>query len=248
MLKVDSLFKSFGALLATDNLSFQVKKGEIHAIIGPNGARKTTLIGQLTGEIESDSGSILFDGNNISGVPVHLRSAHGLARSFQITNIFHDLTTWDNVALAVQAHAGHSFHFWKNASKERELRQPALEFLGIVGLEKRAGFIAGLLSHGEHRQLEIAMALATNPKMLLLDEPMAGMGPKESLAMVDILIKLKHKLTILLIEHDMDVVFTLADRITVLVNGRGIATDTPDAIRKNPEVIAAYLGEESYHA
>jgi len=206
------------------------------------------LFGQLTGEIESDSGSILFDGNNISGVPVHLRSAHGLARSFQITNIFHDLTTWDNVALAVQAHAGHSFHFWKNASKERELRQPALEFLGIVGLEKRAGFIAGLLSHGEHRQLEIAMALATNPKMLLLDEPMAGMGPKESLAMVDILIKLKHKLTILLIEHDMDVVFTLADRITVLVNGRGIATDTPDAIRKNPEVIAAYLGEESYHA
>ena len=248
MLKVDSLFKSFGALLASDNLSFQVKKGDIHAIIGPNGAGKTTLIGQLTGEIESDSGSILFDGKNISGVPVHLRSAHGLARSFQITNIFHDLTTWDNVALAVQAHAGHSFHFWKNASKERELRQPALEFLGIVGLEKRAGFIAGLLSHGEHRQLEIAMALATNPKMLLLDEPMAGMGPKESLAMVDILIKLKHKLTILLIEHDMDVVFTLADRITVLVNGRGIATDTPDAIRKNPEVIAAYLGEESYHA
>ena len=248
MLKVDSLFKSFGALLATDNLSFKVKKGDIHAIIGPNGAGKTTLIGQLTGEIESDSGRILFDGNNISGVPVHLRSAHGLARSFQITNIFHDLTTWDNVALAVQAHAGHSFHFWKNASKERELRQPALEFLGIVGLEKRAGFIAGLLSHGEHRQLEIAMALATNPKMLLLDEPMAGMGPKESLAMVDILIKLKHKLTILLIEHDMDVVFTLADRITVLVNGRGIATDTPDAIRKNSEVIAAYLGEESYHA
>ena len=248
MLKVDSLFKSFGALLATDNLSFQVKKGDIHAIIGPNGAGKTTLIGQLTGEIESDSGSILFDGKKILGVPVHLRSAHGLARSFQITNIFHDLTTWDNVALAVQAHAGHSFHFWKNASKERELRQPALEFLGIVGLEKRAGFIAGLLSHGEHRQLEIAMALATNPKMLLLDEPMAGMGPKESLAMVDILIKLKHKLTILLIEHDMDVVFTLADRITVLVNGRGIATDTPDAIRKNPEVIAAYLGEESYHA
>ena len=178
MLKVDSLFKSFGALLATDNLSFQVKKGDIHAIIGPNGAGKTTLIGQLTGEIESDSGRILFDGNNISGVPVHLRSAHGLARSFQITNIFHDLTTWDNVALAVQAHAGHSFHFWKNASKDRELRQPALEFLGIVGLEKRAGFIAGLLSHGEHRQLEIAMALATNPKMLLLDEPMAGMGLK----------------------------------------------------------------------
>ena len=248
MLKVDSLFKSFGALLATDNLSFQVKKGDIHAIIGPNGAGKTTLIGQLTGEIESDSGSILFDGNNFSGVPVHLRSAHGLARSFQITNIFHDMTTWDNVALAVQAHAGHSFHFWKNASQEQELRRPAIEFLAMVGLENRAEIVAGQLSHGEHRQLEIAMALATNPKMLLLDEPMAGMGPKESLAIVKILQKLKRKLTILLIEHDMDIVFTLADRITVLVNGRGIATDIPDAIKKNQKVIAAYLGEESYHA
>jgi len=219
MLKVDSLFKSFGALLATDNLSFQVKEGDIHAIIGPNGAGKTTLIGQLTGEIESDSGSILFDGNNISGVPIHLRSAHGLARSFQITNIFHDMTTWDNVALAVQAHAGHSFHFWKNASQEQVLRGPAIEFLAMVGLENRAEIVAGQLSHGEHRQLEIAMALATNPKMLLLDEPMAGMGPKESQAIVRILQKLKRKLTILLIEHDMDVVFALADRITVLVYG-----------------------------
>jgi len=244
MLKVDSLFKSYGALLATDNLSFQVKKGDIHAIIGPNGAGKTTLIGQLTGEIESDSGSILFDGNNISGVPVHLRSAHGLARSFQITNIFHDLTTWDNVALAVQAHAGHSFHFWKNASKERELRQPALEFLGIVGLEKRAGFIAGLLSHGEHRQLEIAMALATNPKMLLLDEPMAGMNIEEKQDMCRFVLDVndQYGTTIALIEHDMGVVMDISDKVVVLDYGKKLAEGTPDEIRGNQTVIDAYLG------
>ncbi|MBC8259337.1 MAG: ABC transporter ATP-binding protein [SAR324 cluster bacterium] len=249
MLKVISLVKTFGALLATDDLSFQVEEGELHAIIGPNGAGKTTLICQLTGEIEPDSGTIIFDGNDISNVPVHLRSACGLARSFQITNIFMDLTVWDNVALAVQAHAGHSFHFWKDARKERQLRKPALEYLQQVGLEKRADDIADNLSHGEHRQLEIAMALATKPKMLLLDEPMAGMGPEESKAMVNILLKLKKKLTILLIEHDMDVVFALADRITVLVYGQSIATDTPEAIKQNPQVRSAYLGEEeSVHA
>ena len=179
---------------------------------------------------------------------VHLRSALGLARSFQITNIFLDLTTHDNVSLAVQAHAGHSFKFWKDARKDHELRQPALEFLKQVGLEKRAEVVAGQLSHGEHRQLEIAMALATRPKLLLLDEPMAGMGQKESLAMVEIIRELKGKLTILLIEHDMDVVFTLADKITVLLNGRCIATDSPESIRKNPEVKKAYLGEDNIDA
>ena len=248
MLIVDSLVKSFGGLLAIDDLSFQVKEGEIHAVIGPNGAGKTTLISQLSGEIKPDSGTVLFDGKNISGMDVHLRSSLGIARSFQITNIFLDLTAHDNVSLAVQAHAGHSFKFWKDARKDQELRQPALEFLKQVGLEKRAEVVAGQLSHGEHRQLEIAMALATRPKLLLLDEPMAGMGPKESSAMVEILQELKGKLTILLIEHDMDVVFTLADKITVLVNGRGIATDSPEAIRKNPEVKAAYLGEENTDA
>jgi len=248
MLIVDSLVKSFGGILAIDNLSFQVKEGIIHAVIGPNGAGKTTLISQLSGEIKPDSGTVLFDGINISGMDVHLRSALGLARSFQITNIFLDLTAHDNVALAVQAHAGHSFKFWKDASKDHELRQPALEYLQQVGLENRAEVVAGQLSHGEHRQLEIAMALATRPKLLLLDEPMAGMGPKESIAMVEILQELKGKLTILLIEHDMDVVFTLADKITVLVNGRGITTDSPEAIRKNPEVKAAYLGEENTDA
>ncbi|MEC9460569.1 MAG: ABC transporter ATP-binding protein [SAR324 cluster bacterium] len=248
MLKVNSLVKSFGGLLATDNLSFEVDAGKLHAVIGPNGAGKTTLISQITGETKPDSGTVIFDGDDISDVPVHLRSARGLARSFQITNIFPDMTTWDNVALAVQAQAGHSFHFWKDARKDPLLREPALVFLEQVGLAKRAGIVAGQLSHGEHRQLEIAMALATRPKMLLLDEPMAGMGPEESKAMVDILQGLKRKLTILLIEHDMDVVFTLADQITVLVYGRGIATDTPEAIRNHPEVQAAYLGEEEVSA
>ena len=244
MLRINKLVKSFGGILATDNLTFKVEPGELHAVIGPNGAGKTTLIEQITGEIEPDSGSIIFDGNDISEVPVHLRSAYGLARSFQITNIFMDMTVWDNVALAVQAHAGHSFHFWKNASKEQILREPAFEYLQQVGLEKRADDVAGNLSHGEHRQLEIAMALATRPKMLLLDEPMAGMGPEESKAMVEILQGLKRKLTILLVEHDMDVVFSLADKITVLVYGQGIATDTPEDIRQNTEVRTAYLGEE----
>jgi len=248
MLKVNSLVKSFGGLLATDNLSFEVEAGKLHAVIGPNGAGKTTLISQITGETKPDSGTVIFDGDDISDVPIHLRSARGLARSFQITNIFPDMTTWDNVALAVQAQAGHSFHFWKDARKDPLLREPALVFLEQVGLAKRAGIVAGQLSHGEHRQLEIAMALATRPKMLLLDEPMAGMGPEESKAMVDILQGLKRKLTILLIEHDMDVVFTLADQITVLVYGRGIATDAPEAIRNHPEVQAAYLGEEEVSA
>ena len=249
MLRINKLVKSFGGILATDNLTFKVEPGELHAVIGPNGAGKTTLIEQITGEIEPDSGSIIFDGNDISEVPVHLRSAYGLARSFQITNIFMDMTVWDNVALAVQAHAGHSFHFWKNASKVQILREPAFEYLQQVGLEKRAYDVAGNLSHGEHRQLEIAMALATSPKMLLLDEPMAGMGPEESKSMVEILQGLKRKLTILLVEHDMDVVFSLADKITVLVYGKGIATDTPEAIRQNAEVRTAYLGEEeTFHA
>jgi len=248
MLIVDSLVKSFGGLLAIDDLSFQVKKGLIHAVIGPNGAGKTTLINQLSGEIKHDSGNILFDGINISSMDVHLRSALGLARSFQITNIFLDLTAQDNVALAVQAHSGHSFKFWKDARKDKDLRRPALGYLQQVGLENRAEVVSGQLSHGEHRQLEIAMALATRPKLLLLDEPMAGMGPKESIAMVEILQELKGNLTILLIEHDMDVVFTLADMITVLVNGRGIATDFPEEIRKNPEVKEAYLGEENTDA
>ena len=248
MLEINSLVKSYGGLLATDSLSFQVETGKLHAVIGPNGAGKTTLIQQISGETKPDSGTIIFDGKDITQIPIHLRSALGLARSFQITNIFSDMTTWDNVSLAVQAKTGHSFHFWKDASRDAELRDPALVVLEQVGLSARANIIAGQLSHGEHRQLEIAMALATQPKMLLLDEPMAGMGQEESTAMVEILQGLKGKLTILLIEHDMDVVFTLADQITVLVYGRKIATGFPEDIRKNPEVQAAYLGDGDSHA
>jgi branched-chain amino acid transport system ATP-binding protein len=248
MLEINSLVKSYGGILATDSLSFQVETGNLHAVIGPNGAGKTTLIQQISGETKPDSGTIIFDGKDITQIPIHLRSALGLARSFQITNIFSDMTTWDNVSLAVQAKTGHSFHFWKDALRDAELRDPALVVLEQVGLSSRANIIAGQLSHGEHRQLEIAMALATQPKMLLLDEPMAGMGQEESTAMVEILQGLKGKLTILLIEHDMDVVFTLADQITVLVYGRKIATGFPEDIRKNPEVQAAYLGDGDSHA
>ncbi len=244
MLQVKSLVKSFGGLMATDHLSFEVPEGELHAVIGPNGAGKTTLISQLTGELHHDSGSIHFNGADISRQPTYRRSALGLARSFQITNIFQNMTAQENVALAVQAHTGHSFRFWKDVRREASVQEPALEILKLIDLHERADVPAKKLSHGEQRQLEIAMALATRPKMLLLDEPTAGMGAEESASMVGFLQGLKEKLTILLIEHDMDVVFTLADRITVLVYGRKIACDTPENIRSNQEVRAAYLGEE----
>ena len=200
--------------------------GELHAIIGPNGAGKTTLIGQLAGEITPDAGRIRFDGADITALPVYRRSQLGLARSFQITSLFLDFTALDNVALAVQAHAGHSFRFWREARREAELREPARAALARVGLADAPTCSSSNLSHGEHRQLEIAMALATGPRMLLLDEPMAGMGPEESARMVTTLRELKRELTILLIEHDMEAVFALADRITVLVYGRVIASGT----------------------
>jgi branched-chain amino acid transport system ATP-binding protein len=213
-------------------------------VIGPNGAGKTTLIAQLSGQVAPDSGRITFAGENITEMPMHVRSRLGLARSFQITSLFLDLSVLDNVALAVQAHAGHSFHFWRNARKQASLREPARAALARVGLAERADVLVSRLSHGEHRQLEIAMALATGPRMLLLDEPMAGMGPDESARVVSTLRELKGELTILLIEHDMEAVFALADRITVLVYGRIIASDAPDAIRTNAEVRQAYLGEQ----
>jgi branched-chain amino acid transport system ATP-binding protein len=244
LLVIEGLIKRFGGLVATDNLSLDVLPGEVHAIIGPNGAGKTTLIAQLSGELKSDAGRVLFDGQDITDLPAHARSMIGLARSFQVTSIFRDFTAVDNVALAVQAHAGSSFRFWSAARKDRVLRDPAREALGRVGLGARADVIAGDLSHGEQRQLEIAMAIATGPRMLLLDEPMAGMGGEESARMVDILREFKGSHTILLIEHDMDAVFALADRISVLVYGRCIATGKPDEIRANEEVRQAYLGEE----
>jgi branched-chain amino acid transport system ATP-binding protein len=244
LLQIEGLTKRFGGVVASDEITLEVPRGELHAIIGPNGAGKTTLIGELTGEIAPDAGRIRFDGGDITALPTHRRSALGLARSFQITSLFLDLTALDNVALAVQAHAGHSFRFWRSARGDAELREPARAALARVGLAGRAGILVSDLSHGEQRQLEIAMALATKPRMLLLDEPMAGMGREESARMVRTLRELKQELTILLIEHDMEAVFALADRITVLVYGRVIASGLPAAIRADPEVREAYLGEQ----
>ncbi len=243
LLQIEDLSKRFGGVVASDGISLEVPRGELHAVIGPNGAGKTTLIGQLAGEIASDSGRIRFEGRDVTALPTYRRSQLGLARSFQITSLFPDFTALDNVALAVQAHAGHSFHFWRAARSEPDLRGPARAALARVGLAGRADVPVASLSHGEHRQLEIAMALATSPRMLLLDEPMAGMGPEESARMVTMLSELKRELTILLIEHDMEAVFALADRITVLVYGRIIASDRPEAIRANEDVRQAYLGE-----
>ena len=245
LLRVEGLAKHFGGVIATDNVSLEVATGELHAIIGPNGAGKTTLIGQLAGEIIPDAGRVIFAGEDITGLAVPLRSARGLARSFQITSLFPDFTALDNVALAVQAHAGHSFRFWQAARNAAELREPARAALSRVGLATRADVVVAELSHGEHRQLELAMALATKPRLLLLDEPMAGLGPEESARMVELLRELKREVTILLIEHDMTAVFALADRITVLVYGRVIASGAPAEIRANAEVRKAYLGEQS---
>lgn len=243
VLDIQGLQKSFGGVVATDSVTLGIEAGELHAIIGPNGAGKTTLIAQLSGDLAPDAGHVVFDGKDITTEPTHRRSHFGLARSFQITSVFMGLSVIDNVALAVQAHDGHSFKFWQPATTQARLRKPALEVLEKVGLIERAGSIASALSHGERRQLEIAMALATNPSFMLLDEPMAGMGAEESAAMVEILRSLKGDKTILLVEHDMDAVFALADRITVLVYGGVIATGKPDEIRQNADVRSAYLGE-----
>ena len=244
LLQIEGLTRRFGGIVASDNITLDVWSGELHAVIGPNGAGKTTLIGELTGEIAPNAGRIRFDGHDITALPIHQRSARGLARSFQITSLFLDFTALDNVALAVQAHAGHSFRFWHDARSEPDLREPARAALARVGLAHRADLLVSKLSHGEHRQLELAMALATGPRLLLLDEPMAGLGPEESARMVKTLRELKQELTILLIEHDMEAVFALADRITVLVYGRVIASGEPADIRANAEVRQAYLGEQ----
>jgi len=244
LLQVESLSKRFGGIVATDDLSIAIPEGQLHAVIGPNGAGKTTLIAQLSGELTPDSGRIQFDGSDLTTLSTPMRSALGLARSFQITSLFLDLSVLDNVALAVQAHAGHSFHFWRDARREPELRDPARARLARVGLTARENLPASALSHGERRQLELAMALASKPRMLLLDEPMAGLGPEDSARMVAMLRELKKEVTILLVEHDMEAVFALADRITVLVYGRVIASGEPDAIRNNEEVKRAYLGDQ----
>ncbi len=244
LLQVQGLVKRFGGLLATDNLSLSLMPGEIHAVIGPNGAGKTTLINQLGGEITPDAGRIVFDGHDITAARPHQRALAGIGRSYQISSVFHDFTVLQNVALGVQAHAGSSFRFWRKAAAEPALTGPARQALQLVGLADRENTPVAELAHGERRQLEIAMTLATQPRLLLLDEPMAGMGQAESESVVALLSRLKGRYTVLLVEHDMDAVFALADRITVLVYGRPIATGTPAQIRADAAVREAYLGEQ----
>jgi len=242
-LEIRNLRKTFGALIATNDASISVGQGELHALIGPNGAGKTTLISQISGELMPDSGHILLDGRDITRVPAHRRAAAGLARSFQISQLYNEFTTEDNVAMAVQAQSSKRYNLWRNARKDPELREPAKAALEKVGLLHRANEKVANLAHGEKRQLELAIALSLNASILLLDEPMAGLGAEESLLMKDILQDLKGQYAMLLVEHDMDIVFALADRVTVLVYGKPIFTGIPDEVREHPEVREAYLGE-----
>ena len=244
VIEIINLTKSFGAVTASDGLTFSVRRGEIHALIGPNGAGKSTTIGQIVGEIRPDSGRVRFEGHDITHMPIHRRVQLGLQRSYQMTSLFPDFTAEDNVAMAIQAQQGHSFQFWSRARRDPALRQPARLGLKRVGLEDKADLKVAELAHGEQRQLELAMALVTGPSALLLDEPMAGMGQSESLAMMDILRPLKGEVGILLVEHDMDVVFSLADVITVMVKGSVLMTGTPEEVRGNADVRRAYLGDE----
>jgi branched-chain amino acid transport system ATP-binding protein len=244
LLRIENLVRRFGGIVATDNLSLDIARGELHAIIGPNGAGKTTLISQLIGQLRPTAGTIRFAGQDVTHLPAWKRSRLGLARSFQITSLLPNFTAADNVALAAQARDGHSFRFFGNAREEKPLRAAAHAALDRVGLLGRADVMVSRLSHGEQRELELAVALATKPQLLLLDEPMAGLGVTESARMVKLLAELRQEVTIVLVEHDMNAVFALADRITVLVYGRVIASDVPAAIRSNEEVKRAYLGDQ----
>src|SRR5690606_24434953 len=243
VLSARHLVKRFGGLLATDDVSLDLEVGRIHALIGPNGAGKSTLIGQLSGEIAPDAGTILLDGQDITHMAVHRRSLSGLIRSYQLTSILTEFTTIENVMLAVQARQGHSFRFWRPVSEQRELREPAVAALMEAGLAEYAQVQAGMLAHGQQRQLELAMVLAGKPRVLLLDEPMAGMGQAESRQMTEVLRRLRERYATLLVEHDMEAVFNLADNISVLVYGQCIASGSPNDIRSDPEVQKAYLGE-----
>lgn len=245
MLDISGLNKSFGGIKATDDLSLAVEPGELHAVIGPNGAGKTTLISQLTGMQIPDSGTVRFKGRDITRMAPHKRPHLGIARSFQITSLILEMSVLDNIALALQARQGHSFRFFRPARSIASLRDPGRALLDRIGLLDKADMPTVALSHGEHRRMEIAIALAAKAELMLLDEPMAGLGAQESAEMVELLRDIKGKHTILLIEHDMDAVFALADRISVLVYGHIIATGTPDEIRGNEAVQHAYLGEEA---
>ena len=243
LLQITGLCKSYGALTVTDDLSLTVEEGQLHAIIGPNGAGKSTLIAQLSGQTGSDAGSILFDGAQMMGLSMPARTRAGMSRSFQITSILPGFSVLENVATAVQARSGSSFRFFAPVMSETALNDAAMQALDRVGLADRALFRAGGLSHGEKRQLELAIALATDARLLLLDEPLAGTSGPEAERLIRLMDGLKSAVTLILVEHDMDAVFALADRISVLVYGRIIATGTPDAIRSDPAVRAAYLGE-----
>ena len=244
VLQARGLAKRFGGIAATDGVDLDLLAGEIHALIGPNGAGKTTLVNLITGELRPDRGQVILDGRNVTGLPVEHRRHLGLARSFQITSVFPTFTALDNVAMAVQALDGHSFRFLADARAHMWLVGPAGAALAEVGLADAAATPAGELAHGERRQLEMAMALVGQPRALLLDEPMAGMSAEESRRMVELLQGLKRRYAVLLVEHDMDAVFRLADRISVLVYGRVIATGSPRGIREHAEVRRAYLGED----
>jgi branched-chain amino acid transport system ATP-binding protein len=243
LLRAAGLTKRFGGLLANDDIDFAVAPDEIHALIGPNGAGKTTFLALIAGELAPDAGEIFLGGANITPLRPAARALAGIGRAFQITSILGSFSVLENVAIAAQAHDGHSFRFWQKAHRDRALNEQALAALGQVGLDHRAGAIAANLSHGEHRLLEVAIAIAGDPKLLLMDEPTSGMGPQESQKMVALFQHLRGRYGILLIEHDMDVVFAVADRVTVLANGRVIASGTPQAIAADEAVRAAYLGD-----
>jgi branched-chain amino acid transport system ATP-binding protein len=244
ILQVQNLVKRYGALAATNDLSMTLRTGELHGVIGPNGAGKTTFIHQLAGEIIPDQGQIFLDGVDITLSPPNERALNGIGRSYQITSVFKDFSVLENVMLAVQAREGSSFRFWSVARDDKKLYEPAHEALRQVQLSHAANRRAGALGYGEMRQLEIAMTLAMHPRVLLLDEPMAGMSQQESARLVDLLSRLKGEYSIVLVEHDMDAVFALADRITVLLYGTAIVCDTPQAIQANQEVKSAYLGDD----
>jgi branched-chain amino acid transport system ATP-binding protein len=244
ILQTTELFKTYGGVTATDGVSLSVEKNTLHAIIGPNGAGKTTLISLLSGAVKPDSGKIVFQGKDITRKPAYTRAKTGISRSYQITSLIMSMSVLDNVALAIQARSGHSFKFMKPANQLKDIRNEARQILEQIGLAGRAEELTSNLSHGEHRLVEIAIALASNAQCMMLDEPMAGLGPEESIQMIEFLKALKGTRTILLIEHDMDAVFALADTISVLVYGKVIATGEPEEIRNNEAVRHAYLGEE----
>ena len=244
LLALHGLRKRFGGLAVTDDVSLTVRPGEIHALIGPNGAGKTTLVHQVSGALRPDAGAVLFEGRDVTAWPVPRRARLGLGRTFQITCVVPGFTALENVALAVQARSGSSFRFLRPVRREAALNDVARASLSRVGLAHRADAAAGSLSHGQKRQLELAVALAAEPRLLLLDEPLAGAGSEETARLVALLHGLRGRFGVLLVEHDMGAVFALADRISVLVQGRIVVTGDAETVRGHPEVRSAYLGDD----